>query len=280
MFRKPTGAILCPRCGRLTHPDADECLVCGLRRPGRWQWAGRLSRLWRTGGFTNLVTVACVALYVVSLLVDPLSGSSRGPSLLPGLGLFNPSGRALFSLGATGAPLWNAGFWWTPITAIYLHGSLLHILFNVLWIRQLGPAVQELYGPARLVIVFTVSGVGGFAVSNFVGVPFTVGASGAIFGLLGTLVAYGRKRGGSFGTMVVREYGLWAGILFVFGLLPGTSVNNWAHGGGFVAGLLAGLFLSFSDRREETAAERAIATGLIVLTAVAFALAVWTGVIG
>jgi membrane associated rhomboid family serine protease len=80
--------------------------------------------------------------------------------------------------------------------------------------------------------------------------------------------------------MVVREYGLWAGILFVYGLLPGTSVNNWAHGGGFVAGFLAGLLLSFSDRREETPTERAIATGLIALTALGFGLALWTGIAG
>jgi hypothetical protein len=82
MFRKPTGAMLCPRCGRLTHPDAEVCLVCGLARPGRWHWAGRLGRLWRGGNFTGLVTVACVALYVVSLLIDPLSSlRPRGRSI-------------------------------------------------------------------------------------------------------------------------------------------------------------------------------------------------------
>ena len=80
MFRKPTGAILCPRCGRLTHPDAAECLVCGLPRPGRWLWAAGIGRLLRTGNFTGVVTAACVALYVATLLIDPVSiGGGRGP---------------------------------------------------------------------------------------------------------------------------------------------------------------------------------------------------------
>jgi len=93
---------------------------------------------------------------------------------------------------------WRDGYWWTIFTAIYLHGGLLHILFNVLWIRQLGPAVEEIYGPARLVIIFTVAGAAGFVASNMFNVWFTVGASGSIFGLLGAIIAYARKRGGAF----------------------------------------------------------------------------------
>ena len=270
MFRKPTGAMLCPRCGRLTHPDAEECLVCGLKRPGRWHWAGRISRLWRGGNFTGLVTVACVAFYVLSLLVDPLASlRPRGP-----FDLFAPSDRALVSLGMTGAIPSAYGMWWTVFTAIYLHGNLLHIFFNALWIRQLGPGVEELYGPARLVIIFTVSGVLGFLVSNLLGVPFTVGASGSIFGLLGAMVAYGRRRGGAFGAMVLRQYGQLALIMFVLGFFM-SRVNNFAHAGGFIGGFACGLILSLSDRRDESALERVAATALLVITAIGFLLSLW-----
>ena len=271
MFRKPTGAILCPRCGRLTHPDAAECLVCGLPRPGRWLWAAGLGRLLRTGSFSGLVTVTCVAAYVLSLLLDPLASlRPSGP-----FDLFSPSHHALMDLGMTGAIPWARGGWWTLFTAIYLHGNLLHILFNVLWIRQLGPAVEQLYGSGRLVIIFTVSGVLGFVVSNMLGVPFTIGASGSIFGLLGAMVAFGRRRGGVFGGMVLRQYGQWALVMFAFGFFM-SGVNNIAHAGGFVGGFGAGLVLSFSERRDETPAERAIAAGLIALTALSFGLALWT----
>src|SRR5262249_56058262 len=83
-------------------------------------------------------------------------------------------------------------------------GGVVHIGFKVLWIRQLGPAVEELYGPSRLVVIFTVAGAAGFLASNLLVYDFTIGASGAVFGLLGALVAFGQKRGGVFGAMVLK----------------------------------------------------------------------------
>ncbi|OGL08238.1 MAG: hypothetical protein A3I14_07010 [Candidatus Rokubacteria bacterium RIFCSPLOWO2_02_FULL_73_56] len=271
MFRKTRGAILCPSCGRLTNADAPVCLVCGRRNPGMWGFAGPLRRVFRTLDFTNVVTVVCVALYIVSLVFEPRAAlRPRGM-----LGVFSPSLEALFTLGAAGAVPWRLGYWWTLLTAIYLHGGLLHILFNVLWIRQLGPAVQEVYGPARLVVIFTVAGAAGFVASNTLGVPFTIGASGSIFGLLGAIVAYGRKRGGVYGRMVLRQYGQWAVLLFVLGFFM-AGVNNWAHAGGFVGGFLAGLVLSLAERRAETALDWLLAAASIALTVLGFALALWT----
>jgi len=220
--------------------------------------------------------VLCVVLYAVSLVVDPTAVlHPRGP--LAVFDSFSPSNQALWDMGAAGTGPWRAGRWWTLLTAIYLHGGPLHILFNVLWIRQLGPAVQELYGPARLVVIFTVSGAIGFVVSNIFGIPLTIGASGAIFGLLGAMVAFGRKRGGTFGTMVLRQYGQWALVIFILGFFM-SGVNNWAHAGGFAGGYLAGLGLSLAEWRGESATDRLMAMGAIGLTALGFILALWTAV--
>ena len=118
-----------------------------------WGFAGPLRSIFRRRSFVDVVSVACAVLYVASLVIDPQA------ALQPrGFNVFSPSLGALRVLGATGAVPWQEGQWWTLFTAIYLHGGLLHILFNVLWIRQLGPAVEDLYGPARLVIIFTVAG--------------------------------------------------------------------------------------------------------------------------
>src|SRR5213594_4992377 len=271
MFRKTSGAILCPSCGRLTNADAPVCLVCGRRNPGMWGFGGALGALFRRWNFTNAVTAACVALYVISLIFDPLAAlRPRGF-----LEVFSPSAEALWALGAAGAIPWHYGRWWTLFTAIYLHGGLLHILFNVLWIRQLGPAVEEIYGPARLVVIFTVSGVAGFVVSNMVNVLFTVGASGSIFGLLGAIIAYGRKRGGAFGRLVLQQYGQWALILFISGFFL-AGVNNLAHAGGFAGGFAAGLVLSLAERRAETASDWLLAGAAAALTVVGFAMALFT----
>src|SRR3989454_3461782 len=95
MFRKTSGAILCPSCGRLTNADAPVCLVCGRRNPGMWGFGGALGTLFRRWNFTNAVTAACVALYVISLISDPLAAlRPRGF-----LEVFSPSAEALWALG-------------------------------------------------------------------------------------------------------------------------------------------------------------------------------------
>ena len=274
MFGKPRRAILCPSCGRLTSPDASECLICGRRNPGMFGLTNVMDRVFRGRNVTGLISVVCIALYVISLLLDP-AGAMRPRGML---NLFSPSQAALSALGMTGAFPWAQGHWWTLFTAIYLHGSLLHILFNWMWIRQLGPAVEELFGRARLITIVTVSGVVGFLVSNMIGVPFTVGASGSIFGLLGAMVAYGRRRGGTFGSMVLKQYGQWAAVLFILGFFM-SGVNNWAHGGGFVGGLATGYLLSFEDLRRESGTDRLIAGACVLLTAVGFLLSLWTAFI-
>src|SRR5437773_5185976 len=60
MFRKTSGAILCPSCGRLTNADAPVCLICGRRNPGMWGFGGTLGTLFRRWNFINAVTVLCV----------------------------------------------------------------------------------------------------------------------------------------------------------------------------------------------------------------------------
>jgi rhomboid protease GluP len=220
---------------------------------------------------TRLVIGACMAAYVASLVLDPQAMMrGRGP-----FSFFSPSHRALLDLGMTGAIPWAAGAWWTLLTANYLHGGLLHILFNVLALRQLGPAVEEFYGRPRTFLIFTLSGVIGFAVSNALGVLFTVGASASVFGFLGAMVHFGRSRGGAYGVAIVRQYWQWALVIFVMGfLMPG--VNNAAHAGGFLGGYLAALLLGYEGARPERGWHALAALGAAALTLAAFALALVT----
>jgi len=275
MFRKTTGTILCPSCGRLTSAEAAQCLVCGRRNPGMWGFAAPLRALFGRSSFTNVVTAACIAAYVVSLLLDPRAAFSAHGLF----DAFSPSNAALAALGGAGAVPWQLGHWWTIFTGIYLHGGILHILFNVLWIRQLGPAVEQLFGPARLVVIFTVAGAVGFIVSNWVGHPFTIGASGAVFGLLGAIVAFGKKRGGAFGAMVLRQYGYMALLIFLLSFFM-RAVNNAAHAGGFVGGLLAGLLISLAEQRRETALDWALAIACIGVTLAGFVFSLWSAFVG
>ncbi len=275
MFRKRTGSTLCPSCGKLNSVNAPACHYCGRRNPGLWGFGPAVGRLLGDLNFARVVSGVCIAAYIASILLNPRAAMGlRNP-----LDLLAPSGVALDALGMTGAYAWARGRWWTLITAIYLHGSLLHILFNLLWINQLAPAVEELYGRSRLILIFTAAGVLGFVVSNWVGVAFTIGASGSIFGLLGAMVAYGRTRGGTFGVVVLRQYGQWALVLFVLGFLM-AGVNNFAHAGGFVGGYLTAMALGYGEGQRESATLQLAATATIVLTALCFALALWSAFAG
>jgi len=270
MFRKEVRTIVCPSCGRLTREDAAECLICGRRRPGLWGLTSLFRSVFRSGSVTSVITITCVAVYVASLVLDP-HGALRPRGLMG----FLPVGDTAAAVLAAGAVPWLQGRWWTLLTAIYLHGNLLHILFNLLWIRQLGPAIEQLYGPARFVTIFTVAGVVGFVASSAYGHAFTLGASGSIFGLLGAIVAYGHRRGGVFGQAMLREYGMFALVLFVMAfVMPG--VDHFAHAGGFIGGLAAGYVLSIADRRRESSLDHLLAGACVVITVLAFLLALWS----
>jgi rhomboid protease GluP len=272
MFRQRTGSSLCYRCGKLNRVDAAECFYCGARRPGLWGFAPLAGRLVGRFDFAGAVTVVCVVLYFVSILLDPAAAfRARNP-----FDMLSPSDRALVRLGMAGAAPWAAGWWWTLITGVYLHGSLLHIVFNLLWVRQLAPAVEQLFGRARLVVIYTVAGVLGFVLSNLVGIRFTLGASGAVFGLLGAMVAYGRSRGGVFGVAVLRQYGQWALFIFIASFFL-AGVNNWGHAGGFAGGYLGALVFGHLERRPERGLDRLAALGAVGLTVLSFALAIWNG---
>jgi rhomboid protease GluP len=190
------------------------------------------------------VTGLCIVMYVMSFLVG---GIQTGGGLF---GFLSPGGNGV--LGASGVvPVVFYGRWWTVLSAQWLHGSLPHIFFNLMWIRQLAPSVGEFYGPGRMVIIYVVAGAIGFALSTAAGyflsgLPWplapgasTVGASASIFGLLGALLYYGHRSGSRH---VHTQVMSWAIGAFMFGILiPG--IDNYAHAGGFAGGFLVGRVL-------------------------------------
>jgi rhomboid protease GluP len=243
MLRQKWGSVVCPSCGNLVGVNDQQCFTCGRWNPGLWGFAPLLNRLGRDLGFTQFVIGACISLYALTLITD-INGISKGNLL----NFLSPSDVSLFLFGESGAiPVFYYGRWWTVLTAGWLHGGLLHIFFNMMGVRQLAPATSEMYGPARMVIIYTVAGITGFAVSTLAGaaVPFlggarfTVGASAPLCGLLGALIYYGRRSGSS---MVSNQAKSWAMMLFVFGFFM-RGIDNWAHAGGLAGGYLVSKFL-------------------------------------
>jgi rhomboid protease GluP len=258
--------------------DDDRCYNCNRRNPGLWGWAPALRSLGNDLGFVPFVIATSAILYGLTLVF------SRGDIGMGGLfGLLAPSSRALFLFGASGGlPVFGADRWWTVLSASYLHGSALHILFNMMWVSQLAPATAEMYGPGRMAIIYTMSGVAGFALSSFAaeyipplfvlrGGQFSVGASASIFGLLGALVYYGRRGGSSMVGSQALSYAL---ILGVFGfVMPG--IDNYAHAGGFGGGYLAARLLD--PLKPERVDHVLIAVGCLAASLLAVAVSVFHG---
>jgi rhomboid protease GluP len=242
--RQRQGSTVCPSCGRLVGVRDERCLNCGARNPALFGFGPALRRLGGDAAFANLLVGACGVLYIVSLLIS--GGGSRGGGGL--FGMLSPGWPALFLLGGSGAePVFVYGRWWTVLSAGWLHGGLLHIGFNLLWVRDLAPAVARLYGAGRLVLIYLAGGVAGFALTSVVavvapGLPAvlhggvrTIGASASLFGLFGALICYGQRTGQSGMRRMVLG---WVAIGVIFGvLMPG--IDNWAHAGGFGGGWLA-----------------------------------------
>jgi rhomboid protease GluP len=249
MFRRQrSGSVLCRACGKLVGVHDEVCLNCGQKNPGLWGFAPFFRHLGNDFSFTLIVIWGCVFLYVATLLADP-SGIR-----MSGLSILAPSTKSLFLFGASGAiPIFGYGRWWTVLSAAWLHGGLIHIGFNLLWVRQLAPDVSALYGGARGFIIYTAASITGFFLSSFAGLFFavipisflrgaslTVGASASIFGLLGALVAYGRRGGNSH---ISSQASYYAVAMIIFGfLMPG--IDNFAHIGGFVGGYATALLFN------------------------------------
>ncbi len=274
MLRQTTGSVLCVSCGQLVGVNDERCLNCGRWNPGLWGYAGTIRKLGNDLGFVKLVLMACAGLYIISYLIDqqPMDGGI--------LNLFSPGPKGLLLFGASGAlPVIFLGHWWTLLSAGWLHGSLLHIAFNMMWVRSLAPTTAETYGAGRMVIIYTVSSITGFFLSSVAAYVrygiysqghYTVGASAAIFGLLGALVYYGRRGSGAVG----RQAWGYAVFFFIIGLIV-PMVNNWAHGGGFVGGYLAGMVLN--PMKPERGDHLLIAVVCLLLTALAIVVSILTG---
>lgn len=269
--------MICPGCGKLIGADESRCPFCGAWRPGLYGMTPRLQRLFgRRLDLDSVVVMTCAALFVLALALEPRAIFRAGGGGPLGLifGFLSPDGSALLRLGASGSAMLLSGWWWTLLTAVYLHGSLLHILFNMMWVRQLGPHVTEVYGPARSFVIFSVAGAAGFLLSDLGAIylfhqrTLAVGASGSIFGLLAALIVYGRRR--HIPTLSAQLM-QWAIVMFVMGFTM-QHVDNLAHLGGFAGGWVTASLMHFGDEKRESARIQLLALALLGLTGAGFVL--------
>ncbi len=251
--------MLCPRCRQIIGSEESVCSSCGTSRSNHW-WKligitrGASETVWLVRAIITLNIIYFAISILLSTKVDSLSG------------FVTPGKNSLFMLGASGTiPIDKYGRFWSLLTANYLHAGTLHLVFNLMALRQLAPWVIAEYGNSRMAIIYTFGGILGYFISYIAGIPFTVGASAAICSLIGSLLYFGKSRGGVYGRSVYKEVGGWVVSLFIFGFIfPG--INNWAHGGGILGGIMLGFILGYNGKKNEGVLHHILAIFSFILT--------------
>lgn len=264
-------AVLCGSCRQLISNQERRCPHCGALRPDSFGLGGRLWAFFRDDvDPTLMLSGLCGLIYVLAIVRDPAAAFDMGALLSIG----SPSCDAVALLGITSGPrLWQ-GHAWTLLTAGVLHLSLLHIGFNLYFLRSFGAKAHGLLGPARTLVLFFLSSIGGFLLSDLLSGAPTAGASAGLFGLLGGLAVFGYRRGGTLGAALKREMLVTAGMVTLYSLLMG-GVNHWAHGGGMAAGALVALAFPKHEGRHEGRGVQLLALALALATVGAVAFNVW-----
>ncbi|PLX93562.1 MAG: rhomboid family intramembrane serine protease [Desulfuromonas sp.] len=210
----------------------------------RWQWKmmkyertfkGLLRGKMPSGAgpqVTQILLVTNLVLFTLMIL--------HGTAVGFGLGSFiNPPTQLLL---AWGGQFWPAVLkydqWWRCLTYAFVHGGIIHLAFNMMVLYQVGPLIESEVGRARFTILYTLTALTG-TIAGYFWHPMTpvVGASGALFGLIGFAISWYHRMGGA--GEALRNFMLrWALFAFVFGLLVGA--DNAAHLGGLVGGAVLG----------------------------------------
>jgi rhomboid protease GluP len=254
---------LCERCGRPTPVNLAQCVNCGavsvqsVVAEEQDRAARRYARALfsRATPITYALLGANVAMFVLMTIV---SGGTENSS-------------TLIAFGAKTNALLSSGEWFRLITPIFIHAGLLHLLLNSYALWMVGMQVEKLYGSARFLLIYLLSGVGGVA-GSYLGQSFlprpvdapSVGASGAIFGLFGVLAVFGFRYRRELPPAIRRA--VTAGVLpvIVINLFIGLSIefiDNSAHVGGLITGSALALIIPYIAPGKE----RLSKTGLLIM---------------
>ena len=221
---------MCPQCRAFITSKDKICPYCnepvGPRAVDRRNPADILGGFIPHAHFTTvLILVINLGMYVATSLYS-LNAGRGGPMGIDTI--------TLIDFGAKFNPYLAEGQWWRLVTAGFLHGGLFHIFMNSWVLFDLGAQVDEVYGTSRMLVIYFLANTFGFYVSATFSSAPSVGASAALFGLIGAMIALGVRHRNPLGAAVRGMYTRWAIYGLLFSFLPGIDI--YAHIGGLVAG--------------------------------------------
>jgi rhomboid protease GluP len=243
---------MCPSCRGLIERDASVCPLCGSAvRPARARGSSETgsNRILGVIPMPSSATALLIAVNIAMFGITWYLSQVKASDVAGGSGGFadiNPS--VVVSLGAKIGIRYLAptGQWWRLVTAMFLHFGLLHIFMNMWCLVDLGPMVESLFTKTKFIVLYLVTGVIGFALSAFASPGVSAGASSPVMGLIGILIGVSFHHGG-LGKTYRSQLWRWVIYIGVLGLLGPMfgfgGVDNAAHIGGFVSGLVLGYLI-------------------------------------
>ena len=228
---------MCPNCRAFITTKDKVCPYCevklGARAVDRRNPGDIMGGLVSQARFTTVVILMInFGLYLVTAVWSMKEGNEGA--------FMGIDGRTLVYFGAKfGALMFQQGEWWRLITAGFLHGGLLHIGMNSWVLYDLGTTVEHFYGTRRMLVIYFLSSVTGFLASTFWNAGVSVGASAALFGLIGAMIAIGIRDKSFAGSAIKSMFVRWAIYGLIFGLLF-PMIDNAAHIGGLAGGFAVG----------------------------------------
>jgi rhomboid protease GluP len=259
---------MCPNCRAFITTSDRVCPYCEVQlAPSyRQQTADVAGFIPRDRFTTTVILLINSGLYLaVALLSMKFVGAE---------GFLDFPGRILVAFGAKEPYLIAQGQWWRYVTAGFLHGGLIHFLMNSWVLFDLGREVEQFFGTARYLVIYFVSSVAGFVVSNMWSSSVSIGASAAIFGLIGAMIGLGTRSKTPMGGMIRSHFGRWAVYGLLMSFMPFFSIDLGAHVGGLAAGFVVG-YVADQPRLVDSAANKMwkfAAAACVVITACSFAL--------
>jgi rhomboid protease GluP len=241
----PSSSVrMCRQCRALIDRDAKVCPLCGeatgplLARGGNSTPGRIMGVIPIPTSASAVMIVANLALYAVSWYMTQNAAAAQLNGAPPMGGV---DGSVLMRLGAKAPYIWPPfNQWWRLVTAMFLHAGLMHIGMNMWCLIDLGPQVESLFSTTKFTVLYLVTGVFGFVASLWwAPMGMSVGASGAIMGLIGILIGASFHHG-HLGKEYRSQLWKWVMYIAIFGIF--FNVDNAAHFGGLACGILLGHF--------------------------------------
>ena len=253
---------ICAGCGREFEADSDTetlCPQCAAESLPNSFFRPVATALIRRRRLLESPTIVLIALNTLVYLMMAWQGRS----------IFTFNGGLLLKWGANSGALTSGGQWWRLLTSVFEHGGLLHIALNMWCLYSLGWLAELLFGRSRFTLLYLMCGIGGSLGSIcWRGNGLSVGASGAIFGIAGALIPamllHGNRQLRALLKGQLTSIALFVGYNLAFGAAL-RGVDNAAHVGGLLTGLVLGVCFPTGPDRYEQRGRMRVAVGTLLM---------------